>query len=159
MKTYGRGGCIDPHFLDLGTSWSRVWRNSFSSTRWPQQDFSENFVYLFIYLFILRVNLPVVLYGCEIFSLTLTGEHRNRALHRIFGRKRNEVTGRNKFHNEQLRNLFCTPNIIRMIKSRTMRWARLEARMGKKMNACRILVGKPERKRPFGRSRRRWVKR
>jgi hypothetical protein len=62
-----------------------------------------------------------------------------------------------KLHNEGLRNLYSSPNIIRMTKSRRMRWAVHVARMGQPRNAYRILVGKPERKRPLGRPRRRWV--
>jgi hypothetical protein len=72
--------------------------------------------------------------------------------------KRDEVTGGwRKLHTEELHNLYSSPSIIRMIKSRRMRWAGHVARMGKKRNAYRILVGKPEEKRPLGRSRRRWV--
>jgi hypothetical protein len=75
----------------------------------------------------------------------------------MFGPKRDEVTGgwRN-LHNEQLHNLYSSSNITRMIKSR-MRWARHVSRMGKKRDAYRILVGKPEGKRPLGGPRRRWV--
>jgi hypothetical protein len=62
-----------------------------------------------------------------------------------------------KMHNEELHNLYSSPNIIRMIKSRRMRWAGYVARMGEKRNAYRILVGKSEGKRPLGRPRRRWV--
>jgi hypothetical protein len=69
------------------------------------------------------------------------------------------VTGEwRKLHNEELHNLYASPNIIRMIKSRWMRWAgHVVARMGEKRNAYRTLVGKPEGRRPLGRSRRRWV--
>jgi hypothetical protein len=82
----------------------------------------------------------------------------NRVLRRIFGPKRDEVTGDwRKLHNEELHRLYYSPSIIRMIKSRRMRWAGHVARMGEKRNACRILVGKPEGKRPLGRPRRRWV--
>jgi hypothetical protein len=72
------------------------------------------------------IILPVVLYGCETWSLTLREEHRlrvleNRVLRRIFGSKRDEVTvGRRKLHNEELRDLYSLPSIIRMIKSRRM---------------------------------------
>jgi hypothetical protein len=59
-------------------------------------------------------------------------------------------------HNEELHNLYCSPSIIRIIKSRRMRWAGHVARMGAKRNAYRILVGRPEGKRPLGRPRRRW---
>jgi hypothetical protein len=81
----------------------------------------------------------------------------NRVLRRIFGPKRDEVTGGwKKLHNEELHNLYSSPSIIRMIKSRRMRWAGQVARMGKR-NAYRILVGMPEGKRPLGRLRCRWV--
>jgi hypothetical protein len=62
-----------------------------------------------------------------------------------------------KLHNEELHNLYSSPNTIRMFKSRRMRWAGHVGRMGEKRNAYRILVGKPEGKRPLGRPRRRWV--
>jgi hypothetical protein len=90
-------------------------------------------------------------------------EHRlrvfeNRVLRRIFGSKGDEVTGGwRKLHNEELHNLYSSPNVIRMTKSRRMRWAEHVARMGEKRNAYRILVGKPEGKKPLGRLRRRWV--
>jgi hypothetical protein len=109
------------------------------------------------------IILPVVLYGCESWSLTLREEHRlrvfeNRVLRRIFGLKRDEVTGEwRKMHNEELRDLYSSPSIIRIIKSRRIRWAGHVARMGKKINGYRLLVGKPEGKRPLGRPRHRWV--
>jgi hypothetical protein len=82
----------------------------------------------------------------------------NRVLRRIFGPKRDEVTGEwRKLYNEELRDLYSSPSIIRIIKSRRMRWAGHVARMGEKRNAYRLLVGKPEGKRPLGRPRRRWV--
>jgi hypothetical protein len=62
-----------------------------------------------------------------------------------------------KLHNEELHNLYCPPDIIRMIKSRRMRMAGRVARMGRKRNVYRVLVGKPEGKRPLGRTRRRWM--
>jgi hypothetical protein len=69
----------------------------------------------------------------------------NRVLRGIFGRKRDEVIGGwRKLHNEELHNLYCSPSIIRIIKSRRLRWAGHVARMGEKRNAYRILVGKPE---------------
>jgi hypothetical protein len=79
-----------------------------------------------------------------------------RVLRRIFGPKGDEVTGGwRKLHNEELHNLYSSPSIIRMIKSRRIRWVRYEARMGNKYNAYRILVGKPEGKRPLGRPKHR----
>jgi hypothetical protein len=95
--------------------------------------------------------------------ILLREEHRlrvfeNRVLRRIFGPKRDEVTGGwRELHNEELHNLYSSPSIIRVIKSRRMRWAGIAARMGEKRNAYRILVGKPEGKRPLGKPRRRWV--
>jgi hypothetical protein len=74
-------------------------------------------------------NLPEVLYGCEILSLTLREEHtlkvfENRMLRRLFGPKRDEVTGGwSKLHNEELRDLYPSPSISRIIKSRRIRWA------------------------------------
>jgi hypothetical protein len=87
--------------------------------------------------------MPVVLYGCESWSLTLREEHRlrvfeNRGLRRIFGPKRDEVTGEwRKLHNEELRDLYSSPSIIRIIKSRRMIWAGRVARMGEKRNVYR----------------------
>jgi hypothetical protein len=73
----------------------------------------------------------------------------NRVLRRIFGPKRDEVMGDwRKLHNEELHNLYSSPNIIRIIKSRRMRWVGHVARMGETRNAYRIFVGKLERKRP-----------
>jgi hypothetical protein len=68
----------------------------------------------------------------------------NRMLRRIFGSKRDDVTGQwRKLHNEELCDLYSSPSIIRIIKSRRMRWAGQVARMGEKRNAYRLLVGKP----------------
>jgi hypothetical protein len=98
-----------------------------------------------------------------LYQLIKREEHRlrvleNRVLRRIFGPKRVEVTGDwRKLHNEKLHNLYSSPNIIGMIKSRRMRWTGHVAGMGEKINAHRILVGKPEGKRPLGRPRGRWV--
>jgi hypothetical protein len=82
----------------------------------------------------------------------------NRVLRRIFGQKRDEVTGEwRKLYNKELRDLYSSPSIIRIIESRRMRWAGYVAGMGEKRKAYRLLVGKPEGKRPLGRPRRRWV--
>jgi hypothetical protein len=95
-------------------------------------------------------------------SLTLREEQRlrefeNRVLWRIFGPKRDEATGEwRRLHNEELNELYSSPNIIRVIKSRRMRWARHVARMGEKRGAYRILVGRPEGRRPLERPRGRW---
>jgi hypothetical protein len=79
-------------------------------------------------------------------------------LRRIFGPKRDEVTGEwRKLHDKELLDLYSSPSIIRIIKSRRMRWSGHVARMGEKKNAYRLLVGKPEGKRTLGRPRRRWV--
>jgi hypothetical protein len=81
------------------------------------------------------IILPVVLYGCETWSLTLREEHRlwvfeNRVLRRIFGPKKDEVTGKcRKLHNEEFHNLYSSPDIIRQVNSRRMRWAGYVARM------------------------------
>jgi hypothetical protein len=79
-------------------------------------------------------------------------------LRRISGPKRDGVTGGWKnLHNEEFHNLYSSSNIIRIIKLRRMRWAGHAARMGEKRNVYRLLVGKPEGKRPLGRLRRRWI--
>jgi hypothetical protein len=81
----------------------------------------------------------------------------NRVLRRIFGPKRDEVTGEwRKLHNEELNDLYCSPNIVRVIKSIRMRWAGPVGRMGDGKVVYRVLVGKPEGKRTLGRHRRRW---
>jgi len=81
----------------------------------------------------------------------------NRVLRRMFGSKRDEVTGEGrKLHNEELRDLYYLPNIVRVVKSRRMGWAGHVARMGEGRVVHRVLVGKPKGKRPLGRPRRRW---
>jgi hypothetical protein len=82
----------------------------------------------------------------------------NSVPRRIFRSKRDELRGGwRKQHNEDLHNFYSSPIIIRMIKSKSMRRAGRVARMGKKRNACRILVGRPQGERPVGRPRRRFV--
>jgi hypothetical protein len=81
----------------------------------------------------------------------------NRVLRRIFGPKTEEATGEwRRLHKEELNDLYSSPNIIRVIKSRRIRWAGHVARMGEERGAYRILVGRPEGRRPLGRSRCRW---
>ena len=109
------------------------------------------------------VTLPVVLYGCETWSLTLREERKlrmfeNRVLRRIFGPRKGEVTvDWRRLHNEALNDWYSSPNIVRVIKSRRMRWAGHVARMGEERGVYRVLVGKPEGRRPLGIPRRRWV--
>jgi hypothetical protein len=81
----------------------------------------------------------------------------NRVLRRIFGPKRDEVTEEwRKLHNQELHNLYSSPDIIRQVNSRRMRWAEHVARMGKEKKVYKVLVGKPEGKSTLGRPRRRW---
>ena len=106
------------------------------------------------------IILPVVLYGCETWSLTLREERKLRVFEnmvlRIFGPRRDEVTGEwRRLHNEELNDLYSSPNIVRVIKSRRMRWAEHVARASEEREVYRVLVGKPEGKRPLGRRRRR----
>jgi hypothetical protein len=106
---------------------------------------------------------PVVLYGRETLSLTVREEYKlrvfeNRVLRRIFGPKRDGAAGGwRKLHNEDLHNLYYFPSMIKIIKSRRMRWAGHVARLGEKRNVYRLLVGNPEGKRPLGRPRLRWI--
>ena len=99
---------------------------------------------------------------CETWSLTLREERRlrvfeNRVLRGIFGLKWDEVTGGwKKLHNEELNDLYSSPNIVRVIKSRKMRWAGHVALMGERRGVYRVFVGKSEGKRPLGRPRNRW---
>jgi len=106
------------------------------------------------------IILLVVLYGCETWSLTLKEERRlrlfeNRVL-RIFEPRRDDVTGDwRKLHNEELNDLYWSPNFVRVIKSRRMRWAGHVASMGERRGVHRVSVEKTEGKRPLGRPRRR----
>jgi hypothetical protein len=108
------------------------------------------------------IILPVVLYGCETWSRRLREERRlrvceNRVWWRIFGLKRDEVTGEwRKLYNEELHDLYSSPNIVRVIKSIIVGWAGHVARIGEERGVYRVLVGKPEGKRPLGRPRCRW---
>jgi len=106
--------------------------------------------------------LPVVLYGCETWSLTLRAERRlrvfqNRKLRRIFWPKRDEVRGEwRKLRIEELNGLYSSPSTVRDIKSRIMRWTGHVSRMGESRSVYRALVGKSEGKRPLGKPRCRW---
>ena len=98
-----------------------------------------------------------MLHGCETWSLTLREERRLRefeigVLRGIFGPKTNEVTGEwRKLHNEELKDLYCSSNVLRLIKSRRMRLAGHVARMVERGGVYSVLERKPERKRPLGR--------
>ncbi|KAJ4426497.1 hypothetical protein ANN_27311 [Periplaneta americana] len=102
------------------------------------------------------------MYGCETWTLTLREEHRlrvfeNKVLRKIFGTNKDEVTGEwRKLHNAELHALYSSPDIIRNIKSRRLRWAEHVAHMGESINAYRVLVGRLEGKRPLERPRLRW---
>ena len=105
--------------------------------------------FLSFLIFFTRMILPVVLYGCETWSLTLREERKlrvfeNKVLWRVFGPRRDEGTGEwRRLHNEELNDLYSSPNIVRVIKSRRMRWVGHVARMGEERGVYRVLVGKP----------------
>jgi len=109
-----------------------------------------------------RTIILPVMFGCETWSLTLMEEHRqrvfeNRALKRIFGPKRDEVTGEwGKLHNEKFNDLYSSPNTVWVIKSRRMRWVGHVASMREGRGVYKVVVRKPEGKRPLGRPRHRW---
>jgi hypothetical protein len=138
--------------LNSGIAWYHSVRNLLSS-----RVLSKN-IRIRIYKIII---FPVVLYGFETLFLALKEKHRlrvfeSRVLRWLFGPKRKVTGGWRKLHNEDLHNLYSSADIIRMIKSRR-RWTGHVARMGTKRNAYRILVGKPEWKRPVGRPRSGWL--
>jgi len=107
--------------------------------------------------------LPVVLYGYETWLPKKSEERRlrvfeNRVLRRIFGPNKDEVTGEwRKLHNEELSDMYCSPNNFRVMKSRIMKWVVHVARMGERRVVYRALLGKPGGKRPHGRTGCRWV--
>jgi len=107
------------------------------------------------------IILPVVLYGCETWTMTLREERRlrvfeNRVLKKIFGPKKDNVTREwRKLHNEELNDLY-SPIIVRVIKMGTIRWAEHVASMGEMRGVYTVLVGKPEGMRPLGRLQHRW---
>jgi hypothetical protein len=108
------------------------------------------------------VILSVVLYGCETWSVTLREEHRpivfeNMVLRKIFGPKRDEVRGHwRRLHKDGLYALYSSPNITGVIKSRSMLWAGACSTYGDRRGACRVLVGRLDGRRPFGRHGHRW---
>jgi hypothetical protein len=108
------------------------------------------------------IILPFVLYGCETWPVTLREEHRlrvfgNRVLRRIFGPKGTEVTREwRTLHSGELQNLYSSPDIIRQIRSGRMRWAGHVVCIGRGRNVYRVLVGKPEGKRPLEGPRHGW---
>jgi len=108
------------------------------------------------------IILPVVLYGCETWSLTLREERRlrvseKRVLRTVFGPKREEVIGEwRKLYNKELNDLYFSPNTVWVIKLRRMGWVGHVVRMGDRRGAYRVSVAKPEGKRPLGRARHRW---
>jgi len=120
-------------------------------------------VIVIIIIIIIIIISPVVLYGCETWSLTFREERKlmvieNMVLRRIFGPRRDEVTGEwRRLHSEEINDLYSSPNIVRVVKSRKMRWVGHVAHMGKERVVYRVLVGKPEGRRPLGRPKRRWV--
>jgi hypothetical protein len=108
------------------------------------------------------VTLLVVMYGCKTWSLTFSEEHRlrvfeDRVLRRIFGPRKQEDKSLRKLHNDELHSLYSSPSIVRVIKSRRMRWAGHVEHMGEGRGVYRVLVGKPKGKRPPGRPRHRWA--
>jgi hypothetical protein len=118
-----------------------------------------HFVITFAYIHII---LPVVLYECETWYLMLTEEHRlrvfdNREKRNVCRRTRDEVTGEwRRLHNEKLNELYSSPNIIRVMKSRITRWTGHISRIGERKWAYRVLAGGSEGRRPLGKQRRRW---
>jgi hypothetical protein len=107
----------------------------------------------------ITVIFPVVLYGCKTWSLTLGEEHRlrvfeNRVLRRIFGHMRGEGGSWRKLHNDELHDLYSSPNIVRVIKSR--RWGAGHVACMGEGEVYRVLVGRPKGKRPLGRPRHKW---
>ena len=104
------------------------------------------------------------MYGCETWALTKCEENRfrvfeNKVLRKIYGPKRDEVTGEwRKLHNDELHVLYGSPSINRVMKARKLRWAGHVARMGDERTAGRVLKGHPTSTRPLGRPRNRWEK-
>jgi len=163
------GGCLPPRILNFrthGLHWSAV----LSTVKLGNACYHSVQNLLFSRLLSKNLKIKiyrtiilfVVLYGCETWSLTLREERRlrvseNKVLRKVFGPKRDEVTGEwRKLHNENLNDLYSLPYIVRVVKSRRMRWAGHVAHMGEDRGVHRVLVGKLAGKRPLGRPRRRW---
>jgi len=129
-----------------------------------QNLLSSRLLYKNLKIKIYRITiLPVVLYGCETWLLILREERKlrvfeNMVLRRIFVPRRDEVTKEwRRLHIEELNDFYSSPNIVRVIKSRRMRWAGHLGSMGEERGVYRVLVGKTEGRKPLGRPRRRWV--
>jgi len=127
-----------------------------------QNVLSSSLLYKNVKSKVYRTIILLVLCGCETWLLTLREERGLRVLEkvvarRIFGPKRDEVTGEwRKLHNEELNDIYSSPNNVRAIKSRRMRWAGHVAHVGERKGVYRAFVGKPEGERQLGRPRRRW---
>ena len=145
--------CIKIRFLPQRKFMGEIksWLKSGNACYQPVQNLpSSSLLSKYINIKIHRtVILPVLLYGCETWSLTLREEHRqkmfeNGVLRKTFRPKRDEATGEyRKLHNKELYNLCFLPNIIRLIKWRRMRWARHVARRGDRRGVYGVLVGRP----------------
>jgi hypothetical protein len=127
-----------------------------------QNIFSSSLLSKNLKIGIYRRVILFVFYGCETLSLTLREERRlrvfkNRVLRRILGLKRDEVRRDwRKLHNEEFNDLYSSPSIVRVIKSRILRWAGHVTCMGERIGVYRVLVGKSEGKKPLERPRLRW---
>jgi hypothetical protein len=133
----------------------KLFKNNFISDAALCQRFGNKYTRIFK-----TVVLLVVLYGCETWSLTLREEHRlkvfgNRML-KIFGPTKEEDGSWRTLHNDELHSLYSSPNNVRVIKLRRMRWAGHVALMGEGRGVYRVLIGRPEGNRPLGRPRHRW---
>jgi hypothetical protein len=140
------------HILSLsaGLKIKQILRRIYGAYIFEIQNYHKRIIAILIYF---RTFCNIVLYECQTWSLTLREEHKVRVLRRIFGPKRDEVTGGwRKLHNEELHNLYSSPKY-----NWNVRWAGNVTRMGDTRNAYRIFVGKPDGKSPLGRTKPRWV--
>jgi len=121
------------------------------------QVFTSRHLYIDIYICI-YIYIYIYVYTCILREERKLRVFENMVLRRIFGPRRDEVKGEwSRLHNEELNDLCSSPNIVRVIKSRKMRWVGHVARLGEKREVYRVLVGKPEGKRPMGKPRRKWA--